>query len=354
MEKLFLELDEKTGEAFFDGIKCEITNRYYHADLQRGFEKVIGNPAWTIMHDSALVSGTLMAQEVVKLMKGKTREEILQRVIRQISIRGFGAPRVASIDWGEKKAVLHVENSYGTIGYGKTKKPVCHPLRGLIAGLFTVLFGEECECEESQCSAVRGDKCIFQIKGTGKRARLIKPLKPRSDMKRLVRKEVKYNPEKGEVFFDGVNSGILMCGRTSIFQRVFEDMIGPTSRSIIYEECKETSMKAVGTISRTIVKIFGDLTLDMTIKKLTTQIPTRGWGACEIVNLDKKKPSITLRVRNCYNHLYYGKTRKPACYSMASIIAGGCEIVFRRPMVCSETRCEALGDPYCEFVANPA
>ncbi len=351
MEKLFIELDEKTGEAFFDGIACEVTNRYYHADLQRGFESIIGKSAWTIMYQSAFYSGTILAQEVMKRTKG--RQEIIKKLLWNISARGFGAPEIIYIDEEDKTITVSVRNSYNTMGYRDIKFPVCHALRGLIGGMFSVIFDEECECVEKECSIMGAESCVFEIVRTGKKARFIKPLKPKSSRKRLVKKEIKHDQAKGEIFFDGVSSSIVMLGRTGLFQREFENTIGPTSKSIIYNECKETTKKAVGTLSRTFVKMLGALTTDMAIKKLIHQIPERGWGKSELVDINRKEWKVTIRVRNCFNHLYYEKPRKPVCYSLASIIAGGSEIIFNRPMLCTETKCEALGDPYCEFHAEP-
>jgi len=353
MEKLFIELDEKTGEAFFDGIACEVTNRYYHADLQRGFESIIGKSAWSIMYQSAFYSGTILAQEIMKMMKGKPRQEVIKKVLWNISARGFGAPEIIYIDEEEKTITISVRNSYNTMGYRDAASPVCHALGGLIGGVFSVILGEECQCVEKECSMMGAESCVFEIVRTGKKTKFMKPLKPKSSRKGLVKKEVKHDQAKGEIFFDGVSSSIVMLGRTGIFQREFEKTIGPTSRSIIYNECKETTKKAVGTLSRTFVRMLGSLTTDMAIKKLIHQIPERGWGRSELADIDKKGYTVTIRVRNCFNHLYYGKTRKPVCYSLASIIAGGAEIIFDKPMVCTETRCEALGDPYCEFSAKP-
>jgi predicted hydrocarbon binding protein len=354
MEKLFIELDEKTGEAFFDGIACEVTNRYYHADLQRGFESIIGKPAWTIMSRSAFYSGTILAQEIMKRMKGKSRQDIIKKVLWNISARGFGAPEIIYIDDEEKTITVSVRNSYNTMGYGDVASPVCHALGGLICGMFSVIMGEECECTEKECSMMGAESCVFELVRTGKKIKPVRPLKPKSGGKKLVKKEIKHDQARGEIFFDGVSSSIVMLGRTGIFQREFEKTIGPTSRSIIYNECKETTKKAVGTLSRTFVRMLGRLTTDMAIKKLIHQIPERGWGRSELVDIDKKACKVTIRVRNCFNHLYYGRVRRPVCYSLASIIAGGAEIIFDRDMVCTETRCEALGDPYCEFSAKPS
>jgi len=353
MEKLFVEVDEKTGEAFFDGIPCEISNRYYHADLQRGFEKIIGPPTRTIMYNSAFMAGTLLAQEISKKMKGKTKQEIIKKVMWIISAKGFGAPEVIYIDDKENTITLSVRNSYNVIGYEKTSFPVCHTLAGVIAGIFSVIFDQECECFEKECSAMGAESCMFEIKKTGKKIKFVKPIKVKSKRKGLIKKEVKHDPSKGEVFFQGISSIILVLGWTGIYQKKFEDTIGPTSRSIIYDECKKTTLKAIGTLTKTLVKIFGKLTVGMSLKKLVDQIPERGWGVGKVISVDKDKPALTIQIKNCFNHKYYGKTDKPACYSFAAIAAAGGEIIFNRPMVCKEVMCESLGDPYCEFIATP-
>ncbi len=55
---------------------------------------------------------------------------------------------------------VFVEGSPFAEGYGPSQRPVCHFIRGVIAGLGDTLFGDS-ECEEVECAAAGSTRCRF-------------------------------------------------------------------------------------------------------------------------------------------------------------------------------------------------
>ncbi|MGI0148046.1 MAG: V4R domain-containing protein [Thermoplasmata archaeon] len=50
--------------------------------------------------------------------------------------------------------------------YGTSKKPVCHFLAGLIAGLGRSLLERDVLCEETACVAQGHERCKFELRPT--------------------------------------------------------------------------------------------------------------------------------------------------------------------------------------------
>lgn len=43
------------------------------------------------------------------------------------------------------------------------------------------------------------------------------------------------------------------------------------------------------------------------------------------------------------------KSPKPSCHFTRGLVSGACQHLLGRPTACEETKCVALGDPYCQF-----
>ncbi len=76
---------------------------------------------------------------------------------------GWGQFRVKSCDINSKAFVFSVKNSPFVASYGKSSSPVCHILRGVLAGLGESMFVEAMEAEESSCAAMGSGECVFQV-----------------------------------------------------------------------------------------------------------------------------------------------------------------------------------------------
>lgn len=72
------------------------------------------------------------------------------------------------IGWGVFQVTRFERTSFEVVvtgspfaeGYGPSQRPVCHFIRGVVAGLGDTLFGES-ECEEVECAAAGSTRCRF-------------------------------------------------------------------------------------------------------------------------------------------------------------------------------------------------
>jgi predicted hydrocarbon binding protein len=79
-----------------------------------------------------------------------------------------------------------------------------------------------------------------------------------------------------------------------------------------------------------------------------------GFGEISIAKSDFKNLKIVFVVKHSAEAQEFVNrkeiTHSSVCYATAGIFAGLCEILFKLPLECKETRCIACGDDFCEFV----
>jgi len=79
----------------------------------------------------------------------------------------------------------------------------------------------------------------------------------------------------------------------------------------------------------------------------------RGWCIPEFVEFDEEKPRLVVRLRDLFEcRLFKGRKNKPNSHFMRGILAGILEELFGVKIKVKEEKCVAMGDPYCEFVAE--
>jgi len=64
-----------------------------------------------------------------------------------------------------KRAIIVLDNSpFASKLKGKTQLSADVFLRGILAGIFSKIFGEDIDCVEAECAALIGERCKFIIK----------------------------------------------------------------------------------------------------------------------------------------------------------------------------------------------
>lgn len=96
---------------------------------------------------------------------GINKEKKIKLIEDYFTASGWGKIEHLKIDLEKKQALIIVENSPFAIKLkGKTKNPVDHYLRGIIAGLMEEAFQEKVECIETECKAIGNSTCKFIVK----------------------------------------------------------------------------------------------------------------------------------------------------------------------------------------------
>ncbi|MDP2666341.1 MAG: 4-vinyl reductase [Candidatus Diapherotrites archaeon] len=93
------------------------------------------------------------------------RTEYMGLIFNLLNSHGDGIYNIDSIDFAKMQAIVSLDGSAVASNYGKTKHPVDHVARGMLAGAFSLLFNEpNIEALEHQCLASGDKECSFLIK----------------------------------------------------------------------------------------------------------------------------------------------------------------------------------------------
>ncbi len=154
--------------------------------------------------------------------------------------------------------------------------------------------------------------------------------------------------KNGVIYFNGSSIFVWRRDFAGRIQREYERIVGPVTK-VVFSEATRKAMRNIffrmadqykyprhKNVSRLAIKMLGNL-------------PKYGYGIPEMLFVDEKRGVAKVRVHNCFNKLGYENTSKPVCYRMEGILAGLFEAAFKRKAVCKETKCAAMGHPYCEF-----
>ncbi len=96
---------------------------------------------------------------------GVEQEKILMLVKTFFVASGWGNIEIIDNKLESKRAIVVLDNSpFVTELKGKVSLSVDVFLRGILAGLFSVVFAEDVDCVESECAALSGERCKFIIK----------------------------------------------------------------------------------------------------------------------------------------------------------------------------------------------
>jgi len=147
---------------------------------------------------------------------------------------------------------------------------------------------------------------------------------------------------------------ILGAGTFVKLQHGAEDILGDEASAVFYESGIEAGKDAVVTMFEEL-DIRGQELLDWMIgitdssgigffKPLEYRIEEDCSGYIRI------KQSFIAEVYQSWR----GKTDHPVCHFIGGFLAGCIEGIFNVIVSCEETKCEAMGDEYCEFRVEPA
>lgn len=83
--------------------------------------------------------------------------------IQLLNLSGYGKFQVMDYKPKNKRAIVHVDHSINVRMHPKDKKPVCHYIRGLLAGFMENLYKANVACVETHCMAIGDKNCEFVI-----------------------------------------------------------------------------------------------------------------------------------------------------------------------------------------------
>ncbi len=150
------------GGLFYKEVRYLLIRPETLAAFQKAAEKEIGEKVSSILYQSGFQGGTLSSKRYREVF-GFSDEEIIRFMVEMGPQIGWGRFELEKFDGNKKVLIVSVYHSPFAEGYGPSSKPVCHMIRGVLAGMASLIFRKEIESKEVSCLA-RGDEyCRFEI-----------------------------------------------------------------------------------------------------------------------------------------------------------------------------------------------
>jgi uncharacterized protein len=155
---------DDTGSIHFNGVRYMIIRPETICTLQRLVEERFGDAATDIFFTSGLTGGRL---STVKYMQsfGHSKEEAVRYMCDMGGQIGWGKFILEEFNDSSGKICIRVVNSPFAAYYGESEKPVCHFIRGIVAGIAFGVFGRSKEVVETHCLSKKDAFCRFETVG---------------------------------------------------------------------------------------------------------------------------------------------------------------------------------------------
>jgi hypothetical protein len=164
-------------------------------------------------------------------------------------------------------------------------------------------------------------------------------------------KDLVYDEENQKLTFEG-NQALITYTKTFTYTLdVAVETVGwDKTWEILYKNGYKICYERISLLGKRL-----GITGEELIKKFLKAINVRGWGFWEIVNLDVKTGKCQLRAQNLFWGVYFKEKgiKKYADTYFAGAIAGVIHGATGKKVKGKETKCIAMGDPYCEFIVEP-
>ncbi len=140
-----------------------LSTDYFPYDFTRDLEELFGIAGDAILYKGGYKVGGDLAKYYRKIAEEKNLD--IYDIMSSVSwYFGWGIGAIVEKD---KKYKVIVYESFEADSYinreGKTKKPVCHFFRGVIAGIISEVEGEKHKAVEKKCRAMGDEYCEFEV-----------------------------------------------------------------------------------------------------------------------------------------------------------------------------------------------
>ena len=161
-----LEYEPADGAISREGVRYLLLRPETLVTIQRIMEEELGDGAARILFDAGRAGGASSAKRFREADPDSPGDELFRTFCRLGSSFGWGSLHV--ID-GTDDGVFEIEvtNSALAAVYGDSRVPVCHLLRGVLAGIGEILLDTDVIAVELRCRAVDGEPCTFRIRPDG-------------------------------------------------------------------------------------------------------------------------------------------------------------------------------------------
>jgi len=123
--------------------------------------EVLGDVAFPILYNLGRAEAEYMWERMSR--EGESKEDVLKFIQETYRASGWGIIEFEEINGKESRAKIAIKQHVVPESLGKSSKPVCHDIRGYLAGIFSRYFGRRISATEVKCMATGDEYCEFEI-----------------------------------------------------------------------------------------------------------------------------------------------------------------------------------------------
>ena len=159
-----LEFDPSSGSLKYKGIRYLLIRPETLTGFQKAAEAVSGNTSGDFLYQGGFQGGYLSSKKYAEVFGFSDREtiEFMMTMGKEI---GWGVFELKHYDLPGKQLKITVRNSVFAEAYGPSKLGVCHLIRGVMAGMASILFNAQCRAAETTCISKGDEYCTFIVNG---------------------------------------------------------------------------------------------------------------------------------------------------------------------------------------------
>jgi len=157
-----LVYDQSSGALLYKGVRYLLIRPETIAGFQKSPSEECGKEVDGSLFEGGYTGGSLSAKKY-KELHSFSNTEIIKFMMNMGNQIGWGHFSLLRYDPVQKYIGVAVKNSPFAQAYGQSSQSVCHLIRGVLAGMASVLFGGDCSAEEVACQARGDESCRFEI-----------------------------------------------------------------------------------------------------------------------------------------------------------------------------------------------
>lgn len=156
-----IEFHHETGSLLLKDVRYMLIRPETLGMLQKGIEKELAPRSADLMYESGFTGGRLSTERYREVFH-LSSEEVLHYMLEMGAQIGWGKFILERFEPEPKRFSVRVFHSPFAAAYGRSSKPVCHFIRGVLGGISVGIFGDDKKVEEIHCAAQGHPFCLFE------------------------------------------------------------------------------------------------------------------------------------------------------------------------------------------------
>ena len=154
--------DKSSGALTYKGVRYLLIRPETIAGFHKAVNASLGKEADDSLFEGGFTGGFLSSKKYKELHNFSDRE-IIEFMMNMGSRIGWGHFSLEHYDPRVKLLRVSVDHSPFAEAHGKSLQGVCHLIRGVLAGMASIIFETDCTSVETECLA-KGDRwCLFVV-----------------------------------------------------------------------------------------------------------------------------------------------------------------------------------------------